>query len=130
MSVVFAGANPFTVVIVQFIEDAQGNMVNSKPIIDIGNFVNQPRYEEVGSYSGADAYQSRYPEVVYLDDLGFVRSRLEGAISSEQEKPSQLREIGPPIAILRINQTGAFWESRGLCEKIRTSKSKPTSGKK
>jgi len=129
ISVVFVGGPPFTVAIIEFVEDAQGNMAPSpNPILDIGRFGKQPSYKEVGSVD-VEVYHRKHPEIDKLDDLNFVRSLLLGAISVEQEKTVPVHEIGQPVAILKIDTKGASWVVQGKCEAIHTTQKKPITRK-
>jgi hypothetical protein len=116
VDVVFAsGRSPLTVAIVQYVENASGNMVIDKRTNDISSFVRPPAYKEVGASENADIYHRQHPEIGQLDDIDFLRSMLVGAIGLE----TLPKRIGPPIAILQIDINGAKWIEQGACAKIK-----------
>lgn len=115
VSVVFSGGPPFTVAIVQFVEDSSGNMTVDNPMIDVSNPTSQTAYESVGASENVEVYSRQHPEIERLDDAGFLRGLLLGAIQLEREP----KRIGPPVAILEINRTGARWVEQGACAEIK-----------
>jgi len=119
--VVFAGGPPFTVVIVQYVEDASGRMTIDKSIIDVSNFASESAYENVGVSENVELYQRQHREIEKLNDAGFLRGLLLGAIQLEG-KP---KRIGPPIAILEINGNGPKWIQRGACAEIKHRQTNP-----
>jgi hypothetical protein len=126
ISAVFAGGPPFTIAIVQYVEDSSGNMSIDNSIVDVGNFAKQTAFETVGAGENVKVYQSQHREIGFLSDEDFLRRLLLGAIQLEVEP----KRIGPPIAILEINATGAKWIEKGACAEIRhTTKQQKTNGK-
>jgi len=115
VSVVFAGGLPFTVAIVQYIDDSSGRMVIDKSLIDVSNSASQSAYETVGASENVEVYQRQHREIERLNDAGFLRALLLGAIQLEGNP----KRIGQPIAILEINSTGARWIEQGACAKIK-----------
>jgi hypothetical protein len=129
IDVVFVGGPPFTVAIVQFVEDERGNMIPEKPILDVGHYGGAPMRELVGSNNGL-IYLRRHPEIDHLGDVQFVRALLLGAIDVEREKTTPVHEIGQPVAILKLDVNGASWVEQGRCEAIRTTQHKPKTRQK
>jgi hypothetical protein len=115
VSVVFAGGPPFTVTIVQYVEDSSGAMTIDKSVIDVSEFESQTSYEVVGTSENVEVYHGQHPEINMLDDVGFLRGLLLGAIQLEGDP----KRIGQPIAILEINSTGASWIEQGACSEIK-----------
>jgi hypothetical protein len=114
VSVVFAGGPPFTVVIVQYVEDFSGNMTIDNSMIDVSNLASQTAYETVGASENVEVYQRQHPEIGRLNDADFLRSLLLGTIQLEHDP----KRIGSPIAILEVKNTGASWIEQGACPKI------------
>jgi hypothetical protein len=114
VSVVFASGPPFTVVIVQYVENALGDMVIDNSIVNTGNFVSQTSYQRVGASENVEVYQRQHPEIGYLDDVEFLRRLLIGTIQLEGNQ----KRIGPPIAILELSSDGAKWIEQGSCSRI------------
>lgn len=115
VTVVFAGDHPFTVAIVQYTENSSGNMDIDNQVVDIGSLVSNPAYERIGASDNVETYHRQHPEIDKLDDVGFLRSMLLGTIQLETEP----KRMGPPIAILRIDDKGARWIDKGACGEIK-----------
>lgn len=115
LSVVFAEGPPFTVIIVQFVEDSNGKMMPENSIVDACNFASHSVFRALGERQNVEAYQRQHPEIENLDDVAFVRSLLLGAIELEGFP----KVIGPPVAILEITSSGARWIEQGACAEIK-----------
>ena len=116
ISVVFVGDHPFTVAIVQYVEDGPGNMVRDKGHVDVGSFVDSPSYQAVGARENAEIYHKQHSEIDKLDDVDFLRDMLLDPSELETAKP---RRIGLPIAILKIDKNGPHWIESGACPAVK-----------
>jgi hypothetical protein len=117
VDVVFVGGPPFTVAIVGYVEDSLGRMTIDNSTIDVSNFASKPAYRTVGASENVEVYQKQHREIERLNDVGFLRNLLLGAIQLEGNP----KRIGPPIAILEIGGNGAKWIEQGACLPLKHS---------
>lgn len=114
VAVVFAGGPPFTVAIVQYVENSSGDMAIDDRIVDVGDFASESVYHAIGETQNVKAYQRQQPEIEKLPKVDFLRALLSGAIAAEQTETEKV--IGIPVAILEINNEGARWIEQGACK--------------
>ena len=94
LAVAFAGGNPLTLDIVQFVEDSSGQMNPDESIVKNQTLSTNTEYNELGEYLNIDAYREKHPGVDRLDAVPWLRTLLLKAIELEQSeelKESALR---------------------------------------
>ncbi len=117
LAVVFAGVHPLVLVIVQFIEDSQGQMIPDELIVKDQTVSHKTEITVVGEYQKIDAYRNEHHELDQLDDVLWVPAVLSKATDLEQ--PESIKRIGPPIAVLEITNTGTRWIQQGECQNLK-----------